>query len=83
MRLIILLTSWFLLAACIGIAAAQRKGFSTVGGAVGGALLGPVLAPLLFLVSGTKCPYCAEAVRPQAIVCRHCHRDLAPFRGAA
>ena len=23
------------------------------------------------------CPFCAEMVRPQAIVCQHCGRDLA------
>ena len=23
-----------------------------------------------------KCPYCGELVRPEALVCPHCHRDI-------
>jgi len=28
-------------------------------------------------VSHRKCPYCAEQILAEAIVCKHCHRDLA------
>jgi phage shock protein PspC (stress-responsive transcriptional regulator) len=24
------------------------------------------------------CPYCGGPIRPEAVLCRHCHRDLAP-----
>jgi len=67
------------LGALIGIAAAQRRGFSVVGGAIGGLLLGPLLAPLMFLISSSKakCPHCAEWVQKAAKVCPHCQRALA------
>lgn len=73
---------WPLLGILIGIYTAQKKGFSPVGGALGGLLLGP-LAFLMLFVSGItrgdaqkKCPHCAEWVKPEAKVCKHCGRDI-------
>lgn len=74
---------WIVLGALIGVAAAQKKGFSIVVGIIGGMLLGP-LAVLMFAVSGVasskdrqrKCPFCAEWIKPEATVCKHCHKDI-------
>lgn len=73
---------WLLIGALIGAYAAQKKGFSMVAGLLGGALLGP-LAILMFAVSRVgdegkqvKCPFCAEPVKAEAKVCKHCHKDL-------
>lgn len=76
---------WPLVGAVIGYAASQRRGYSAVAGTIAGALLGP-LAFLPFFVSGIfsaseaqrKCPYCAEWIKPTAVVCKHCHRDVPP-----
>jgi len=74
---------WPLLGALIGLAAAQRRGFSVAGGILGGLLLGP-LAFLMFFVSGItrsdrrkQCPHCAEFVKAEATVCKHCHHAIA------
>lgn len=73
--------------ALIGYSAANRKGWNPVAGLIGGALLG-ILAPLMFCVSSVagksdsrKCPHCAEWVKLDAKVCKHCRKDLPPLPG--
>lgn len=76
--------AWLLFGAIVGALAAVKKGFSPIVGLAAGAFLG-VFSPLLFAVSGLTsagdldsktCPFCAERVKPQAKVCKHCGRDL-------
>ena len=81
-----LILAFALLGALIGVSAAQRRGFSITAGVLGGLLLGP-LAFLMYFVSGVtradinkKCPHCAEFVKADARVCKHCHRDIQAAR---
>jgi hypothetical protein len=74
--------TWLLVGALVGYLASQRRGFSGVAGVLGGMLLGP-LAFLMFFVSSVsrgdatrECPHCAERIKPQAKVCKHCGRDV-------
>ena len=74
---------WALLGGAIGVAAGKKKGFPMAGAVVGGILLGP-LAVLMFAIAPSKeqrkCPHCAEWVKAEATVCKHCHKDIPPAR---
>lgn len=78
----VLLLFWAVFGALIGVAAAQKRGFSQAAGILGGLLLGP-LSFLMFFVSGVspsdrsrKCPNCAEFIKADAMVCKHCGREM-------
>jgi hypothetical protein len=64
----------------IPAAIAQSKGRSFVGWWVYGSLLFIVALPHSLMISDgrrkKKCPFCAESIRMEAIVCPHCQRDL-------
>ncbi len=71
----------------VGWVIGERKGRPEAG-FLFGALLGPI--GWLIVAAGPdvkaaqaatrmrKCPYCAEMVQPDAKVCKHCGRDIAP-----
>jgi hypothetical protein len=69
---------WHWLGMILGILAARERGFPDLLGLVVGLVAGPLALILYALKSGAQCPHCFEWVRPEASVCRHCHRDLTP-----
>jgi hypothetical protein len=89
-----LLFVWLGLAIVVGIVAAHR-GRNGAGWLLLAVVISPLIAGLLVLVlpdpvkereqqellkNSRKCPLCAELVRREAIVCKHCGRDLPPYR---
>jgi len=56
---------------------AKQKGRSPLLWGIYGALLFIVALPhILFTESKNQCPHCAETVKGEASVCKHCGRDL-------
>jgi hypothetical protein len=88
---------FLLLAALVGLipaVIAHNKGHSFLGWWIFGAALFIVALPMAIVLkpnedrmeaSGElrRCPHCAEMIRPQAVVCRYCGRDVSPVPVAA
>ena len=73
---------WVAVGALVGAMIGERKGRAGEGAALG-AILGPLGWLLVFLGPDNKqakgqkkCPFCAEFVKREAKVCKHCGRDL-------
>ena len=86
MTLIVVVGLW-LLGAVIGLAARERRGYSTAEAVIGGLLLGP-FAFILFWLSpfgGRKlrCPSCRAWIPHAARTCQHCGHDVPPPLPAA
>lgn len=72
----------------VGGMIADSKGNSGCGGFILGVLLGPIGLLITYFSSDDekvkrektgdtkKCPYCAEYVKREAVVCKHCGRTL-------
>lgn len=77
---------YLLVVICCGIASAMvasSKGRDTVGWFFLGLILGPFGLIFALLVGRvgpakgeTKCPFCAEFIKKEAVVCKHCGRSL-------
>jgi hypothetical protein len=80
---------WTIIGGFVGALIGQRKGRTGEG-----AVLGLILGPIGWLVvalgpdyktaqESRKCPFCAELVKKEAKVCKHCGRDLPGGTNAA
>jgi hypothetical protein len=84
---------WIGLSFIVGLLAFNYRGRSCGGWFLVSLLISPLLAGLLVLVlpdlrqalnaqiealHRRKCPYCAEQIRREAVVCRYCGHDVEP-----
>ena len=78
-----LLFFWILCGIATGFIGAQRGGIACAWLAIG-LLLGPIGLLMAFAAGPAgkahrTCPFCAETVKREALVCRFCGRDLPPL----
>src|SRR6266496_3711323 len=72
---------WLIINCVVGYLIGQQKN-DVATAIVLSILLGPIGWLIAALSSGNlrKCPHCAEFVKPEATVCRHCGKELPEFR---
>ena len=80
--------TWFILSILVGVYASS-KGKSGVGYIFISLILSPLIGFIIALVAQPterqgsrlrKCPFCAEDIKSEAIVCKHCGRDVEPLK---
>lgn len=86
--------TWLACAVLVGLWA-NKWGRSGAAWGLGAAIFSPMLAALFLAVAGQnvegaeanrlaagdlrRCPFCAELIKREARVCKHCARDIEPF----
>ena len=68
---------WIVFTILVGVLA-STKDRSFLGWAFLAAIISPILAGIILLIVGSarRCPYCRGGIPSDAIVCKHCGRDL-------
>ena len=80
---------WLIIGVIVGAIIGDHKGRAGEG-----AVLGLILGPIGWLIVALganhkleretrKCPFCAELVKREATICKHCHRELTPVADQA